>query len=255
MSVGRGATGKREPRAKPVVFRVPPDRLASLLTGAQIAGAPEASIGPEARLRGADVRRLTVRPVARGDVEARKATLRLPRWTPPGRYEGSAQIAGRELAIVAEVQPRARLEAHPSRLSIDASPGEKVTADVTLLNTGNVTCEIAARSTFCLFDGQGIDHAFWAALTSEPPDGKQRVDLLLDDLAGSHGGLVEVTVTAGAGPIEAGESREVRLALSLSDRIRVGHAYAGAWEAPGLRLAVRITVPRRERKRASKAAR
>ncbi len=249
MTRGRGAS-----KPEPVVFRGPPDRLASLLPPAEVGAAPEAVEGPEARLEGAEIRRLTVRSTAREGPEVRKATLRLPRSTPPGRYEGSARIGGQELPIVAEVEPRPRLQAHPPRLSVEAGPGEEVTVDATLRNTGNVPCDVSGKSTLCLFDGRGIDHAFWVALTSEPPEGKQRIDLLLDDLATSHGGLVEVRVAEGGGRIASGESREVRLTLRFSDRISAGHAYAGAWEVEGLRLPVRVTVPERKRKRPAKVA-
>ena len=116
-------------------------------------------------------------------------TLRLPGSTPPGRYEGSAEIEGQEIPIVAEVEERPRLEADPRRLSVEVAPGGTASVELTILNTGNVPRDLSGASTFCLFDGQGTEHAFWAALATDPPEGKQRIDVLLDDLAESHGGL------------------------------------------------------------------
>ena len=101
----------RKPRAKaaePIVFRGPPDRLASLLPAM---GAPE---GAEATLKGAEVRTLAVRPT---EGDAHKATLKISKTTPPGTYKGTAVIEGKEVPIVAEVEGKARLDAHPRRVA------------------------------------------------------------------------------------------------------------------------------------------
>lgn len=248
----RRAEGKQPAKGR-VVFRGPPDRLASLLTTSGAAAKPGAAREPEATLRGAEVHGLTVRTLARSGVDARRATLRLPRSTPPGTYEGTATIEGRKVSIVAEVERRPRVETDPRRISIEAAPGQTATVDVTLLNTGNVPCEVSGASTFCLFDGRGMEHAVFAALASDPPEGKQRIDVLLDDLAKSHGGLVTARVAKGA-KIAAGESQEVRLTLRFSDRLQPGMSYSGRWEVEGMRVPVRVTTPAAKPKRAPRVA-
>lgn len=241
---------KPAPRER-IVFRGPPDRLASLLPAAGAVGAHDAGKEPAANLHGAEVRGLTVRTLARAGLDARRATLRLPRSTPPGTYQGSAEIEGREIPIVVEVEQRPRLEADPRRISVEVAPGGTATVAVTLLNTGNVPCDVSGTTTFCLFDGRGMEHAFWAALTSDLPEGKQRIDVLLDDLAESHGGLVTTKVESGAA-IKPGESRDVRLTLRFSDRLQAGKRYAGSWRADGLRIPVRVTTPVAKPKRAAR---
>lgn len=238
MTPAQRKTAKSRAKAQ-VVFRGPPDRLATLLPAA--AGAkPKAAGEAVATLRGADVRGLSVRALARAGGGARRATLRLPRTTPPGTYEGSAEIEGREVTIVAEVERRPRLESDPRRISVEVEPGAQAIVSVTLLNTGNVACDVSGATQFCLFDGRGVEHAFWLALTTDPPKDKQRIDLLLDDMAASHGGLVTTRVAKGA-KIEPGESRAIQLTLRFSDRLQPGQSYAGAWEAEGLRVPVRVT--------------
>lgn len=254
MTTAPRSAGK-QPARDGIVFRGPPDRLASLLRigGAQKAGADAARPSarePAASLRGAEVRGLTVRTLERSGLDARRATLRLPRSTPPGTYQGSVEIEGRKLAIVAEVEERPRLEAEPRRVSVEVAPGGTATVAVTILNTGNVPCDLSGASTFCIFDGQGTEHALWAALATDPPDGKQRIDVLLDDLAESHGGLVTMKVAKSAA-IKPGESRDVRLTLRFSDRLTPGRRYAGSWRADGLRLPVRVTIPAAKPKRAA----
>ena len=235
-------------KAEPVVFRGPPDRLASLVP----AGASEAA---EATLKGAEVRTLAIRSSERiGKADALKATLKLPKTTPPGSYKGTAVIEGKEVPIVAEVEGRARLDAHPRRVAVEAKPGTRHTVELTLLNTGNVPCDVSGTSTFCLFDGRGIEHAVWAALEKEPPKGKGRMDVFLDDLAGSHGGLVAAKVEK-ATKIAPGESGSVTLTLRLPERLQAGGAYSGAWEAGGIRVPVRIKVPAAKKMTRKAAAR
>jgi hypothetical protein len=196
-----------------------------------------------ALLEGAEIRGLAVRASTREGPNVGKVTLRLPKSTPPGSYPGSVEIGGTQLPVVVEVEPRAKVDVSPSRLSFEVEPGAEVTADVTLLNSGNVPFQLPAASTFCVFSGDGVDHAFWVALASDPPEGKKRIDLLLDDLAESHGGLVEVRARAGTRTIAPEGSSDVQLTLRFSDRIRPGRVYAGSWNADGLRLRVRVSVP------------
>ncbi len=226
--------------APKVTFRGPPQRMTSLVT---LPDEHDAAARPKALLEGAEVRGLAVRPLTREGLKMGKVTLRLPKSTPPGSYTGSVEIAGRQVPVAVEVEPRPKLEASPSRLSFELQPGAEVTADVTLLNVGNVPYEVPAASTFCVFDGSGVDHAFWVAFGSDPPEGKERIDLLLDDLAESHGGLVEVRARAAERTIPPGESREVQVGLRFSDRIRPGHTYAGSWGGEGLSVRVRVSVP------------
>jgi len=205
-------------------------------------GAVEAPAA-EATLKGAEVRTLAVRSSERvGKADALKATLKLPKTTPPGTYKGTATIEGKEVPIVAEVEGRARLDAHPRRVALEAKAGDRQTVALTLMNTGNVPCDVAGTSTFCLFDGRGIEHAVWTALEKEPPKGKGRMDVFLDDLAGSHGGLVAAKVEKAA-KIAPGESGDVTLTLRFPDRLQAGGSYSGAWEVGGIRVPVRITVP------------
>ena len=165
-------------------------------------------------------------------------------------------ISGEEVPFVAEVEPRPNVAVDPSNLSLEVEPGAEAAADVTILNRGNVPFEFPAASQFCIFDDSGVDHAFWLALTSDPPEGTKRIDVLLDDLAESHGGLVEVRARAPMRTIAPGESSEARVTLRFSDRLRPGRTYAGSWDADGLHLSIAVTVPEKKAaRRKAKAVR
>ena len=223
-----------------LTFRGPPHRLTSLVALPEDAG----DVGnPSALLEGAEIHGFAIRPLTREGLNMGKATLRLPKSTPPGTYDGSVEIGGRKLTVAVEVEPRPKIDVSPSRLTFEVEPGAEAGAEVTLLNLGNVPFHVPAASTFCVFDGSGVDHAFWVAFVSDPVEGKERIDLLLDDLAESHGGLVELRARAGERTVAPGESRDVQVTLRFSDRLRSGHDYAGSWDVDGLHLRIRVNVP------------
>lgn len=233
-------------------FRGPPNHLTALV---ELPEAADTRVEAAAQLEGAEVQSFAVRPLSREGVAMARVRIRLPKSTPPGAYQGSVTIAGEELPFVAEVEPRRNIDVAPSHLSLEVNPGAEATADVSLLNLGNVPFELPAASRFCIFDGGGVDHAFWLAFTSDPPEGKQRVDVLLDDLADAHGGLVEVRARAQSRTIAPGGAREAKISFRFSKRIKPGGSYAGAWDVEGLHVPIRVTVaePKRARRKAGAA--
>lgn len=239
----RGTKGGRA-AAPAIVMRGPPMRLAALLPAADAGsdGAPAAIPAVSVLVDGAATERVRVR-TGRGPDVASELRVRLAASTPPGRYKGVATVGDRTVPLVIDVEPVPRLRATPARLETVAGPAGSETLEVHVANHGNLAVDIPQRSSFCLFDGGGLDHAFWAALTKDPPEGKGRADVLLDDLAASHGGLVDVRVRDGAGSIAPGEDRTCRLELRWSDRLRPGRRYAGAWEVAGLRVPIRVETP------------
>jgi hypothetical protein len=234
-------TGGTPASAAPTVCRGKPGRLMCSLTIEVGAGEFRAGARVTAALQGAEVQGVTVFGSTAAHPELR-VSLQARSTTAPGRYPGSLQIGGLTVPIVAEVEPSPRVRCEPSRLLLDVKPRGTVTRELMLHNTGNVPCVVPITSTFCLFDGHGIDHAVWVALTGEPTPEKQRIDLLLDDLAESHGGLVRARTAKGQDPISPGETRTVQLRLRFSERIRPQRRYVGAWDLDGLRLPVRVTA-------------
>jgi hypothetical protein len=233
-----GRAARRKPSA--VVARGGPRRLACAVP-------LEAGLVEEGRasrfaasLEGVQVERIIVFPRSTRDPDAVRLSVQVPTTTPPGRYQGSLHIGERTVPFEAEVEPVPLVSSNPERVVVDAAPRSTITPRLSLMNTGNVTCDVPGSSTFCLFDGTGFEHAFWVALTAEPPPEKGRADLFFDDLADSHGGLVRARVTRGRGVIEPGERRDVYLRMHFSERVRAGRTYVGAWQMQGLRMPVRV---------------
>ena len=227
-----------------IVLRGPPRRLAAVLppAGAASDKAAAATAAVSVVVDGVATEKVRVRTRREPDVPS-ELRVRLAPSTPPGRYAGVATVGDKTVPLVIEVQPVPRLRATPGRLETVAGPAASETVEIQVANHGNLPVDIPERSSFCLFDASGIDHAVWAALTKDPPEGKGRADVLLDDLAASHGGLVDVRVRDGAGSIAPGDQRTCRLELRWPDRVRPGRRYAGAWEVAGLRVPIRVDTP------------
>jgi hypothetical protein len=235
------SSSTRRPSAKPsaVVARGGPRRLACAVPLEPGQGGNGGARRFAALLEGVEVERIIVFPGSPRDPDAVRLSAQVPSTTPPGRYRGSLHIDGRRVAFEAEVEPVALVSSDPERVVVDAAPRSTITARLSLLNVGNVTCDVPASSTFYLFDGTGFEHAFWAALASDPPPEKGRADLFFDDLADSHGALVRARVTRGGGGLVLGERRDVHLRMRFSERVRPGRTYVGAWQMEGLRMPVR----------------
>ena len=173
---------------------------------------------------------------------AMRLQFSLPESTPPGIYEGNVQIGSESYPITIEVEPRPYLVISPRRLSFRIAPGAEATVELTLVNSGNVACEIAKVHAFGLFDVDGFDRSFGAALIDPVEKGQGRLGRFMDEVADSHGGLVRVSMKAGAGSLEPGELRNVRATLHFSNHLKPDHTYWGAWPLVNLSYYVRVTV-------------
>lgn len=199
-------------------------------------------------LSGGITARVAIRPVTRHTPGIAVVKLRLPKNTPPGTYEGVVQLDGVEVPVVANIEARPRLRFVPNKLVVKAPPGAMVHTDVTLVNGGNVPINIEAKHTFCIFDGSGIDRAFSAALTDEKATGQDRMGLLMDKLADSHGGFVRLAIDSGTGILEPGEDRDLHLALRFSSKLQPGGVYGGAWVLGGGSYSIQIEVTEKQKR-------
>jgi hypothetical protein len=176
-------------------------------------------------------------------------SFRLPRSTPPGSYQGRAELCGKQIPFTVDVEPQSRLRFIPAKVVHKGMSGAGCRAEVMLLNQGNVDVEIPAEDTFCVFDHGGVAGAFYRGLAEEPAAGQKRIDHIMDELAKAHGGLVRVTVTKGAGPIQPAEARDLAIDLQFSHRLSAGRTYHGAWQIAGASLDVEIEVGQKSARR------
>jgi hypothetical protein len=195
--------------------------------------------------------------VAVAEMEApdgeRTAQIRLgvPETTPPGTYQSLVSVGETPVRVVLEVEPRARLRASPKRLNLTADPGQDVTGAVSISNIGNVAVEIPPTVRFGLFDIRGVERAIGRALIATPVRDERRVDILMEELAREHGGLVTSEVE-GAGEILPGHVRYIGLKFTVPSEVSSGRTYYGVVRLRGGRFKLRIEIgekaPRRPRR-------
>lgn len=242
----RRAPAKR-PRREPVVLRGTPRKLRVTIP---VVGTEPLDLDGdiEATFKGAEVEWISIAEPRRNSLDdGPQIKLRLDPLTPPGRYEGTATVGKAKVPIVAEVEPRVAIQHDPPVVELTPDPAATLDVPITIRNTGNVPTDVPDASTFVLLDRSGFSDAFYRAIGEPPPDGKQRVDVLFDELAESTGGPVTVTVKRkGRWPLAPGATGTVTVSFAFTDQIRPGAQYAGAWDLDATHVPVRITVPIKE---------
>jgi hypothetical protein len=231
--------GKSASRTEPVRLRGRPHRRAALV--------PPAAATPDpvrVLLSGVEPQRARIRPVGPAGAAA-ELRLKVPPTTPPGTYEGSVEVGELRFPILVDVEPHLRMRFTPRSLTVREPAGTEHVTEVSVVNHGNVPCEVPERDSFCLFEWAGVERGLRVALSSDEPKGHTRLDVLMGQLARSFGGMVEVTVADGSGELQIGEARALLVTLFLPEKLRPSHVYMGTWSPCGARLSMRIEASSR----------
>jgi hypothetical protein len=177
-------------------------------------------------------------------------SLSLPTTTLPGAYRGTIQVGDQIHIATFEVEPRLYLRLIPGSLVVRGQAGARVTAQLTLVNLGNVAFEVRRVHAFGVSELDGLERAFGQTFRARLSPGERRIDRFADALAEAHGGLVRVQIAKGAGSVAPGDSRELTAMFKLPDRMHSGRDYAGTWPLGHVRYGVQIDttigVPSRE---------
>jgi hypothetical protein len=168
--------------------------------------------------------------------------MTLPPRTPPGTYEGTLELDGEPRPVVVDVEPELELALIPDQLTLRGAPGDRLQADLTIANAGNVGVEIRRAHGIGVFAEEGLERSLHRVYTDERPEGVRRIDYLADLLAEEHGGIVRVGVEEGAGDLAPGETRELKVSFHLPSDLKPGRTYSGTWPLHDLRYYVRLHV-------------
>jgi len=182
---------------------------------------------------------IELHPIPGGTV-ATRLRLVLPNSTPPGTYKGTLRLSDSQYPILAEVGAYPHLLLSPSRLSFEAAAGSEAETELTLVNEGNVTCDVGKAYAFGLFDQDGLNRSTATAFQEETAQGRERMDRLMNEFAEGYGGIVRMRVEEGAGPVAPGEFRNLRLKLRFPDRLKPGRGYFGTWSFHNLTYLVTV---------------
>jgi hypothetical protein len=223
---------------EPVTVRGHPEALDAPLPGLTWA---EATTPPQATLDAPGAKAALAGFVTLpGSTQVVGLRLVLPEATPPGTYRGTVRLGEQERPLVAEVVGAPGLSLVPSTIALAASAGGTASAELTAVNGGNVPAEIPEAQAVGLFAVAGLDRALGRAFTTKAERGLERFDALGSALADEHGGTLDVRTAEGAGPLEPGASRRLRLEAALPGQL--GGAYFGFWRAAGSTVRLKVDV-------------
>jgi hypothetical protein len=166
----------------------------------------------------------------------------MPEATPPGTYEGTVLIGAERYPSVVEVDARSLIVISPAHLLLQGAPGDELTANLSVINSGNIPCEIPKAQKIGLLDMVGAERAVGIALRGGVQRGEERVAMFAEELAKSHGGRIALNVEEGAGTLAPGEFRHLSVTLRLPDNLKPGRTFGGTWMLLNLSYYVEVQV-------------
>jgi len=183
-----------------------------------------------------------VKALVSADPDPRILRVTLPDDLSPGSYDGTLTLGDEDRPAKLEVEAAPGLRVVPEQLRVQAHPGEMVGADLTLLNTGNVAVRVRKTHAFGIFMAGGLERALHLGYIDPLEGDRKRVDVIADNLARAHPGLVKMKIQEGAGEVPAGGLRELAVTLDIPAGVEPGRTYGGNWELANLVYPVTITV-------------
>jgi len=188
-----------------------------------------------------------LRSRVRGRLEPRRETtcrarLQLDPTTPPGTY--AATVRSGEGETEAEIRilesPRGRMT--PRRLELRGRSGETLERSVLCENRGNVPFELPSATRVAVEEQSWLGGAAVTTLRSFEGEGLQELmDAVVRRATETLPGPLEIRIEHdGETECSPGESRVLRLRLTLPEDLRLGRRYRGALDVGPARLRLLI---------------
>jgi len=160
----------------------------------------------------------------------------------PGKYEAISQIGKERYETLIEVEAEALLMASPTHLTLQAAAGSKVSAEITIINSGNIAVDIPARLKLGLLDLKAPERAFGVALHEKASNGYERINRFVEEMAAGHSGQLSLVVDQGAGTLGMGEMRRLQISLTVPQRLKAGRIYSGTLMLLNLAYYIEVLV-------------
>jgi hypothetical protein len=168
--------------------------------------------------------------------------LRLADATPPGHYAAEMRIAGKAYPVALDIHPLQRLSISPGSADFQGKPGASAAAEMSLTNHGNVPIIVPETAIVMLNDDQAIEAAFADGVCQDSDDALVVVGYLLRGLRAGYSGPLKLLIAEGAGSVEPGQRRTLKVTTNIPKKLTPGHSYDGIWEIGPLRHRVNVSV-------------
>jgi hypothetical protein len=227
-------------RSAPLRLFGPPNRLS--FTGPELGESDScAVILPDSLQRYAEARAVPL-AVRTGRTGAKGLRMRLARTTPPGRYAAELQVSGKSYPLTLDVASAPRLRIFPLSADFEGKSGETAEAEVNFANDGNVEITVPETVAVGIYDDHGIEAAFADTYRQDSDNAEVLVGHWLRKLREGYGGLLKLQIVEGAGALEPGQQRVIKIATRLPKKLKPRHSYHGIWEFGPVFYRIGVTV-------------
>ncbi|WP_300062715.1 hypothetical protein [uncultured Roseobacter sp.] len=178
-----------------------------------------------------------------------RIATRIGKTAPPGVHKATLVTNDGEYPVMVDVPVREKLRLSPGSISITGRPGERITAQLTVSNRGNVALPVSTGGVGGLFASDGLAGAFSAAYTSDAEAPLEVFGEFILGLRRSYLGLMRLKLTSkDKGDLAPGESRAltgefaVPEPLNAATQLGAGRRFHTTIVMPHLRLVARLTL-------------
>jgi hypothetical protein len=168
--------------------------------------------------------------------------LRLADAAPPGHYAAELRIAGNAYPAALDIHPVPRLSISPGNADFQGKPGASASAEMSLTNNGNVPIMVPETAIVMLNDDRGFEAALADVTRQNSDDVSVLVGHFLRGLRARYGGPLKLNIAEGAGSVEPGQQRTLKVTTDIPKKLKPGHSYHGIWEIGPVRHRVNVSV-------------
>ncbi len=152
-----------------------------------------------------------------------RITTRIGPSAPPGVHKATLVTESGDYPVTVDVPVREKLRLSPGSVSLTGRPGERIKAQLTLANRGNVALPVPTGGVGGLFASDGLAGAFSAAYASEAEAPLEVFGEFIQGLRRSYLGLMRLKLTSkDKGELPPGASRALQAEFALPDPLNAG---------------------------------
>lgn len=162
--------------------------------------------------------------------------------TPPGTYAAELSWGSQREPIIVHVFEKLGLRVEPDVIRLRGAGGDTLEALVVITNDGNVTETLRNLALVFLEERNWIGRSMVYALreTSEEEGHRAYLDRLVRELRATISRPARVTIRGEVSEIHPGETRDVRLEITLPGELIKGRTYVGSTPLMSSRLSLKV---------------
>lgn len=178
-----------------------------------------------------------------------RIATRIGPTAPPGTHKATLVTEDGEYPVTVDVPVKEKLRLSPRSISLSGRPGDRVKAQLTVVNRGNVALPVPSGGVGGLFASDGLAGAFSAAYASDAEAPLEVFGEFILGLRRSYLGLMRLKLTSKEkGDLPPGASRALAAEFALPEplnaatQLGAGRRFHTTIVMAHLRLVARLTL-------------